>query len=139
MDDMKISTIASTDAGVGFLVKVDGISIFHAGDHACKQKDLKGTYAAEIDYLAAKNKDIDLTFIPITGCGFRDPEAVKSGIFYTLERLKPDVVFPMHVLGFEYQYQEFARNAEKEAVNIEFACAENKGDYFFYTKRKIKK
>ena len=138
IDDMEISTIASTDAGVGFLVKVDGLTIFHAGDHACKQKDLKGPYTDEIDYLADKINGVDLAFLPITGCGFRDPETVKSGIFYALEKLKPDVVFPMHVLGFEYQYQEFAHDAEKKTTKIKFACAKNKGDYFMYAKGKIK-
>ncbi|MDH5386401.1 MAG: ankyrin repeat domain-containing protein [Candidatus Aminicenantes bacterium] len=138
IDDMEVSTIASTDAGVGFLVKVDGLTIFHAGDHACKQKDLKGPYPDEIDYLADKSNGVDLAFLPITGCGFGDPEAVKNGIFYALEKLKPGVMFPMHVLGFEYQYDEFARDAEKK-TDTEFACAENKGDYFLYTKEKIKK
>jgi len=138
IDGMEVSTIASTDAGVGFLVKVDGLTIFHAGDHACKQKDLKGPYTDEIDYLAGKSNGVDLAFLPITGCGFNDPEAVKSGIFYTLERLKPNIMFPMHVLGFEYQYEEFARDAEKN-TKTKFACAENKGDYFLYAKGKIKK
>jgi ankyrin repeat protein/L-ascorbate metabolism protein UlaG (beta-lactamase superfamily) len=139
IDGMEVSTIASTDAGVGFLVKVDGLTIFHAGDHACKQKDLKGPYTDEIDYLADKCSNVDLAFLPITGCGFNDPEAVKSGIFYALEKLKPDVMFPMHVLGFEYKYQEFARDAEKENTKTKFTCAENKGDYFLYSKGKIKK
>jgi ankyrin repeat protein/L-ascorbate metabolism protein UlaG (beta-lactamase superfamily) len=137
--DMEISTIASTDAGVGFLVKVDGLTIFHAGDHACKQKDLKGPYTDEIDYLADKSNGVDIVFLPITGCGFRDPEAVKSGIKYTLEKLKPEVMFPMHITGFEYQYEKFARSAEKENTKTKFACAENKGDHFLYTKGKIKK
>jgi ankyrin repeat protein/L-ascorbate metabolism protein UlaG (beta-lactamase superfamily) len=139
IDDMEVSTIASTDAGVGFLVKVDGLTIFHAGDHACKQKDLTGPFVAEIDYLVDKSNDVDLAFMPITGCGFRDTEAVKTGIFYTLERLKPDVMFPMHALGFEYQYVEFASNAEKENTKTKFACAENKGDHFLFVKGKIKK
>lgn len=138
VDDMEISTIASTDAGVGFLVNVDGLTIFHAGDHACKEKDIKEPYTDEIDYLADKSDGVDLAFLPITGCGFKDPEAVKNGILYTLERLKPGVMFPMHVLGFEYQYEEFARNAEKN-TKIKFACAENKGDFFLYAKGKIKK
>ena len=138
IDGMEVTTIASTDAGVGILVKVDGLTIFHAGDHACKQKNLSGPYTDEIDYLAAKSSGIDLAFLPITGCGFNDPEAVKTGIFYALEKLKPDVMFPMHVLGFEYLYKEFARDS-KENTKTEFACAENKGDYFLYAKRKIKK
>ncbi len=139
IDGMEISTINSTDAGVGFLVKVDGLTIFHAGDHACKQKDLKGPYTDEIDYLADQSNGVDLAFLPISGCGFRDPEAVRNGIFYTLKRLKPDVMFPMHWFGLEYQYQEFARDAEKENPKTIFACAEAKGDYFLYANGKIKK
>jgi len=139
IDGMEVSTITSTDAGVGFLVKVDGLTIFHAGDHACREKDLNEPYTDEIDYLADKCSSVDLVFLPITGCGFNDPEAVKNGIFYALERFKPDVMFPMHVLGFEYMYKEFARDAEKEITNTKFACAENKGDYFLYAKGKIKK
>jgi ankyrin repeat protein len=138
IDDMEVSTITSTDAGVGFLVMVDGLTIFHAGDHACKQKDLKGPYTDEIDYLADKCNGVDLAFLPITGCGFRDPEALKKGIFYALEKLKPKVMFPMHVLGFEYQYDDFARES-KESTKTKFACAENKGDCFLYAKGKIKK
>jgi ankyrin repeat protein len=138
IDDMEVSTIASTDAGVGFLVKVDGLTIFHAGDHACKQKDLNEIYTDEIDYLADKSSSVDLAFLPITGCGFRDPEAVKTGILYALEKLNPDVMFPQHILGFEYQYEEFARDTEKN-TKTKFACAENKGDSFLYIKGKIKK
>jgi len=48
-------------------------------------------------------------------------------------------MFSMHVLGFEYQYEDFARDAEKNTTRIKFACAENKGDYFLYAKGKIKK
>jgi L-ascorbate metabolism protein UlaG (beta-lactamase superfamily) len=124
---------------VGFLVKVDGLTIFHAGDHACKDKNFMAPYTDEIDYLADKCSNVDLAFLPITGCGFNDPEAVKSGIFYALEKLKPEVMFPMHVLGFEYMYKEFARDAEKENTKTKFACAKDKGDYFLYATGKIKK
>ncbi len=137
-DGLEVTTIASTDAGVGFLVQVDGLTIFHGGDHACKQKDLNEPYTGEIDYLAGKSSRVDLAFLPITGCGFRDPEAVKTGIFYALEKLRPEVMFPMHILGFEYLYKEFARDS-KGNTKTEFACAENKGDYFLYAKGKIKK
>ena len=32
VDDLKIQTLLSTDAGVAFYVNVRGVSIFHAGD-----------------------------------------------------------------------------------------------------------
>src|ERR1044072_5174864 len=33
-DDAEVVPVRSTDLGVGFLVKVDSLTIFHAGDHA---------------------------------------------------------------------------------------------------------
>ena len=49
IDDMEILTISSTDAGVGFLIKVDGLVIFHAGDHVHWGGDMD-PFAKEIDY-----------------------------------------------------------------------------------------
>lgn len=137
IDGIKITTIASTDAGVGFLVEADGLSLFHAGDHACREKELNPAYTAEIDFLAAKNAGIDIAFLPITGCGFRDPDAVQRGIDYALEKLRPKTMFPMHVGGFEYQYAEFVQKAVQKTAQVKFDYAENRGDTFYYTEGKI--
>ena len=88
-EGMRIATIESNDSGVGFLVEVDGVRIFHAGDHANRLRDFSGPYCAEIDYLAGNFGDIDLAFMPVSGCGFGDQEAVKMGVFYALEKLDP--------------------------------------------------
>ena len=139
VDDIEITTIASTDAGVGFLVRVDGLTIFHAGDHACKEKELNEPFTAEIDYLAEMNTAVDIAFMPITGCGFRDPDAVQKGIDYALDKLQPKVMLPMHVTGFEYQYAEFVQKAEKKKLDVKFDCAENRGDTFYYAAGKLVK
>jgi len=52
VDGMTIRTIASTDAGVGFLVQADGLVILHTGDHANRTKELEKPFSDEIDYLA---------------------------------------------------------------------------------------
>jgi ankyrin repeat protein/L-ascorbate metabolism protein UlaG (beta-lactamase superfamily) len=137
IDDIDITTIASTDAGVGFLVQVDGLTIFHAGDHACREKALNEPFTNEIDFLAKRNADIDIAFMPISGCGFRDPEAIQKGMDYALDKLKPKVMLPMHVTGFEYQYAEFVQKAEKKKLDVTFDCAENRGDTFYYAAGKL--
>jgi len=47
-DGVQVRTIESNDSGVGFLVEVDGITIYHAGDHANRLQDFSGPYCAEI-------------------------------------------------------------------------------------------
>jgi L-ascorbate metabolism protein UlaG (beta-lactamase superfamily) len=137
IDGMEIATIASTDAGVAFLVKVDDIVLFHAGDHANDDRNINKAYSSEIDYLAEKNYDIDIAFLSITGCGFRDDVAVKKGIYYALDKLQPRVMFPMHANGNEYMYRDFISEAEGKNLNTKFAYAEARGDEFFYKKGQI--
>lgn len=137
VDGIEITTIASTDAGVGFLVKVDGLTIFHAGDHTCREKELNEAYTGEIDYLTSAGTSVDIALLPIRGCGFRDPEAVRKGIDYALEKLRPKVMLPMHASGYEYQYEEYVREARKKKTDVKFDFAENRGDTLFYEAGKL--
>ena len=112
--------------------------IFHAGDHANKERDLTDPFSKEIDYLAKKEIDLDIAFLPITGCGFRDEIAVKKGNYYVIEQLQPKVIFPMHAAEQENLYKEFARDTEEKNFKTKVVCAENRGDRFFYSSGKIK-
>ena len=134
VDGMTIRTIASTDAGVGFLVQTDGLVILHTGDHANRTKELEKSFSDEIDYLAGMGQFPDMAFISIKGCGFRDTEAVKTGVYYTLVKLQPKAVFPMHASGDEYFYRSFAEEAADQNFKSKFVCAENKGDSFILHK-----
>ena len=136
--DADISTITSNDLGVGFLVKVDDVTIFHAGDHANRYRDFSGPYTAEIDYIADMQPDIDFAFMPISGCRFGDQEAVRLGVDYALEKLAPKAFFPQHALHAEWQYQDFAYAADaKLKEKTRFISAKNCGDRFFYSKGTI--
>ncbi len=136
--NMEISTIISNDLGVGFLVKVDDITIFHAGDHANRFRDFSGPFKDEIDYIADMKPDIDFAFMPISGCRFGDLEAVRLGVNYTLEKLTPKAFFPQHALNAEWRYQDFADQADaKLKEKTGFICARNCGDRFFYRKGAI--
>ena len=93
LGDMKLTTIEANDAGVGFLVEVDGLTLFHAGDHANGRVDLKGTFPVEIDWLAdevlGKEKTIDVAFFGIRGCSLGDPVSVQEGVLYAAKKLAP--------------------------------------------------
>lgn len=137
LDDMRIRTITASDAGVGFLVEVDGLVIFHAGDHANGQIGLHPPYTNEIDYLADLNVPIDLAFLPITGCGLGTPESVREGVIYALEKLTPRVFFPQHLMNVEYRLREFADDLKKNRFTVQIGCAENSGDCFHYRSQQL--
>ncbi len=139
INGMGVITIESNDSGVGFVVIADGVKLFHSGDHANRKQDFSGPFKKEIDYLAEKGMSPDLFFAPVSGCGFGDQVAVKKGVYYTIEKLSPKVVFPMHASRNEFRYSEFAGEAEKAGIKADFCCASNSGDLFVFVDGKVKK
>ena len=135
--DVRIRTINSTDAGVGFLVEVDGLVILHAGDHANGEVGLHAAYTDEIDYLASLNNPIDLAFLPITGCSLGTPESVREGVIYALEKLTPRAFFPQHAMNAEYRFREFADDLKKQGFTVQTACPENSGDCALYQNQQL--
>jgi len=134
-EGMKIATIESNDSGVGFLVEVDGVRIFHAGDHANRMRDFSGPYSAEIDYLSSSFEPIDIAFLPVSGCGFGDQEAVKKGVFYALKKLDPAVFFPMHDGNYPSRYAPFKEEVADMGFATETVCAEGPGDRFHFSRK----
>jgi L-ascorbate metabolism protein UlaG (beta-lactamase superfamily) len=94
---------------VAYLVKVDGLSIYHSGDYTGPLD----TYQDDIAYLLKKAGTIDLAFI---------------GRFQQTELLKPRVVFPIHGYNREYMYGAFARQAAEKKLPSRVILPENKGD-----------
>ncbi len=130
--DLNVRTIASNDSGVGFVVEVDGVTIFHAGDHANRLRDFSGTYKPEIEYLVANNVQPDIAVMPVSGCRFRDPVAVKLGVQYTLETLKPKVFLPAHAGGSSYVYAELAEEFDGRFPGTYVCAPDSDGDSFYY-------
>lgn len=136
---MEITTIESTDSGVAFFVKVDGVNIFHSGDHANTKRDFSGPFKKEIDFLADKGLYPDIFFAPVSGCNFRDKVSLKKGVYYTAKKLKAKTVFPMH--GGEdggLRYLKFAKQAKKDGIKTPFYCPIMNGDWFVYKDGKVK-
>ena len=133
INGIEVTTINSIDTGVGFLVSVDGITFFHPGDHADLSPEDEKAYFAEIDYLKDQNAKVDVAFMPVSGCPSRwKIESVKDGFVKTIAALKPKAVFPMHGMGRESSYKEFAALAADSGLTTEVLCAEYPGDAFSY-------
>jgi ankyrin repeat protein len=100
----------------GFLVKVDGIVIYHSGDD--NNND-------DIDLLIPDFKSLDFLFQTIT-------HNEGEGALFRINKFAPKAMFPMHYGGREYRYEEFADFASEKIANVNIICAENRGDRFFF-------
>ena len=130
--DVTVHTIESNDSGVGFMVEVDGMTIFHAGDHANRERDLSGNYCPEIEYLVEAGHHPDLTMLPTSGCGFGDQVAVRAGISYTLEKFGPTTFFPLHAGRNSARYVEIWDDVGPKLTQIEVVIPRDNGDWYDY-------
>jgi L-ascorbate metabolism protein UlaG (beta-lactamase superfamily) len=130
--DVEIRTLRANDSGVGLLLSVDGLSLYHAGDHAGWRDGEKRGFTDEIDYLAEHVNEPDFAFLNITGCHAHGPEPLWEGTAYTVDKLRPKVLIPTHAGDREYLYEEFAERAGQEGLDATVYCPENRGDSFLY-------
>ncbi|MEZ5198620.1 MAG: ankyrin repeat domain-containing protein [Bacteroidales bacterium] len=132
--DMNVYVNYSTDLGGGYVVKVDGLTLFHMGDHANGEDKLMTAFTDEIDMIADKNENIDIVFGGIRGCSLGQPEQVKKGIYYTIEKLQPKLFIPMHAGSHSFAYKEFVETAKKDGIDQQMKYVVHKGDHFSYSK-----
>ncbi len=133
LDGMNIHTIAANDAGVGFLVEVDGLVLYHAGDHAGWAEGERDGYFAEIDYLAPFIDELDMAFVNVTGCHAHNPDALREGNLYTIDAFQPKLIIPTHAGGREHVYREEEATARENGVATPFCCPANRGDSYVYS------
>lgn len=136
--DLEITTIHSTDAGVGMVVEVDGLSIFHPGDHANGRIGLMKEFTDEIDFLASRDIRPDICFMGIRGCSLGSPEEVMEGVHYTLRKLEPKIFIPMHAGAQGHLYRQFIGECQAQFPSIQMVAPDNRGDHFVYSKGRIK-
>jgi L-ascorbate metabolism protein UlaG (beta-lactamase superfamily) len=132
LNGIKVAAIESTDIGAGFVVTVDGISIFHAGDHALWTQGSRPLYEREISRVGALVPALHLAFVPVATGRCEATEDVWEGAMHAVAYLEPWHVFPMHVRCPELRgiYQEFATVASERfpASRVRYATAP--GDRF---------
>ena len=101
LGDLSVRTLRSTDEGVAFLVKTDGLTVYHAGDlnwwHWNSETDaynaqMARDYRREIDSL--RGESIDAAFLPV------DPRLEDKylwGIDYFMRTVGAELAVPMHL------------------------------------------
>lgn len=100
LDSLEIKTFSSTDLGLSFLVKVNGISIFFAGDlnwwswNSDTQEERDAMeYLFKKKIKRIEGEKIDIAFFPV------DPRLAENywlGGQYFIEKLHPLYFFQMH-------------------------------------------
>jgi L-ascorbate metabolism protein UlaG (beta-lactamase superfamily) len=122
---LTVKTFGSTDAGVSFLVKTDGLTIFHAGDLNCwrwkedsakEQQRAVDAFQAEVAKIAGNA--IDIAFFPVD----RRLEAYFAvGALYFAAQLQPKLLIPMH-FGKDYDatvnFATLAQNLPSRTIVI---------------------
>ena len=137
--DVVIAAIPSTDSGSAFLIEADGVSFYHAGDHAAEGVPPSADFLEGIDGLADAFAPVQAAFLPVFGCGLPRPEALRAGNAATIERLRPAAVFPMHVGWTSHFYHDFERWIRDSELPVNVGVAQHPGDRFRLRNGKLDK
>jgi L-ascorbate metabolism protein UlaG (beta-lactamase superfamily) len=127
LDDMEIHTVNSSHSGVpevAYLVKVDGLVIYHGGDYQGRSGRNGPSHLKEdMVYLKGVTDAVDLFFIG-AWAGAPYLESIRS--------LRPKIMFPMHYRKEEHKYKEFASELKGLGIETPVYCPEKRGDRFFF-------
>jgi L-ascorbate metabolism protein UlaG (beta-lactamase superfamily) len=122
---IEVETFGSTDEGISFLVQVDGLSIFHAGDlnwwrwkgeTQAEQGYAEKIFKEEIGKIAGQK--IDIAFFPVDR---RLEEYYSLGAEYFAAGLQPKLLVPMHFgkdFGATKAFADRARDISLATVEI---------------------
>lgn len=105
VDALHIRTLRSTDEGVAFLVKVDGHTIYHAGDlhlwlwaeEDTPEEAEAMTQAFRREMEKLRGEHIDVAFLPLDGR--QSAEQYWLGLDYAARTLDIRHIVPMHLWG----------------------------------------
>ena len=122
-DRVHVKAYGSTDSGVSFLVTVDGMNFFHAGDlnfwhwrEVCNARQIQEAdedFRGEVKDI--QGVDIDVAFFPV------DPRLgmlFDAGANYFMLTVKPRLLLPMHFWGRSDVINEFARRSRTRETEI---------------------
>lgn len=130
---LEIATINSHHSGVpevAWMVKVDGLVIYHNGD--CQPADP----IAEYEFLKKHTDFIHIAFVPPT-----HEEKWKYSIqnMELFKRFSPRMVFPMHVTAGAQMYKDFAKEWKKKIPDLNVAIPSKLGELFTYLQEESKR
>lgn len=121
-DDIDVKTFGSTDLGLSFLVLVEGISIFHAGDLNWwywnndtpeEKKEMEMAFKGEIAEI--KGEEIDIAFFPVDP---RLEENFHLGGEFFIKEINPKHFLPMHFGDKFGASKKFIHKMKNSPTNI---------------------
>ena len=128
INHLYIKAFGSTDIGISFLVKVDNLRIFHAGDlnwWHWKEDNIEEQRLAELNFKTQieklkKEEPIDIAFFPVDP---RLEEFYYVGGQYFGEQLHPNLLIPMHFADDLLVTKEFSERMKKLNIkSIQIQC-----------------
>jgi L-ascorbate metabolism protein UlaG (beta-lactamase superfamily) len=131
---LSVKAFGSTDIGVSFLVEIDGLAIFHAGDlnwwHwkgdlEVNQQTAGKMFKAEIAKLIGTK--IDIAFFPVDR---RLEEFYAQGAEYFAAKIQPKLLLPMHFGRDFAATTAFAAKLQEAAVKT--VEINHKGQEFYF-------
>lgn len=138
-DTLRIDAFGSTDVGVSFLLHLQGMRIFHAGDlnnwHWSEEsteeeiRKANGDFLAEVKYLKQRVSAIDLVMFPVDRRMGKD---YMKGAKQFIEQIKTAIFVPMH-FSEDYEGGNAFRSIA-EADGCRFISINHRGETFDITK-----
>lgn len=121
--EVSVKAFDSTDLGVSFLVDVQGVHVFHAGDlnfwHWREESTVKEIEEADDAFRQAvepiAREKIDLAFFPVDA---RQGLMYDAGANYFIMCVKPRLLIPMHFWGRAEIAMEFARRSRCRQTEV---------------------
>ncbi len=159
IEGVDITTMQASTFGTGFLVKVDGLTLFHGGGHIALDAAMKQRFNREIDFIAEQNPQVDIAFLEFqTGAGNR-PATIAEGIWYADRKFSPKVIFPMGATNadipfrarrtpegqkaqattYEGLIKDLIKEAPSDAVRAKIVETGKRGNVFIYRNGRIDK
>ena len=112
---LTVYTHPATDDGSAFLVKINDLTIYHAGDHALWAGEIMSDYTRELQAIGRKATAIDLAFLPaarglFTKCAV--DSVMEKSVALAINILRPKTVALQHI-GCADQLFQYERIRQK--------------------------
>jgi len=128
IQDVRIKTLLSWDSGVAFLVKADGLTIYHSGDHGCwnwNNNPNMESYFATQSLKILEGEAID---IAMHVCEPRLKESGWGGIVTFSQKCNPKLLIPMHFKGNYETVEEIESVLKSSMDQTSFWAVQGPGD-----------
>jgi len=113
-----------------FLVKADGLTIYHGGDYGPLGgiEKITSFYDKDMRFLKENANHLDIMFL----AGRLINGKVPAYINFSIETAGPRILFPMHYQSSEYLFRELANEIAKSGYRTKVIPPEDRGDFYLY-------